>query len=103
MARSSMYTESHPCATCFQNIVFIIIWKVVGEFVRLKNITVGSKSPSGVRKAAFHSSPGLMHMLLYSHWMSNFVNNVHPLRQSMVWGMRGETLWFLLVHLLMGW
>src|SRR5258708_38235778 len=99
MARSSIYSKSHPCTTCFQNIVFIIIWKVAGEFVRLKNMTVGLKSPSGVRKAAFHSSPGFMCMLLYPHHMSNLVNNVHPLRQSMVWGMRGEMLRFLFVHL----
>src|SRR5229473_1889563 len=103
MARLSMYTESHPCATCFRNIVFIIIWKVVGEFIRLKNMTVGLKSPSGVRKAAFHSSPSFMHILLYPHCISNLVNNVHPLRWSIVCGMRGETLWFLFVHLLTGW
>src|SRR5229473_7264356 len=99
MARSSMYTESHPCATCFRNMVFIIIWKVAGEFVRPKNMTVGSKSPSGVRNAAFHSSPVFIQILLYPHHMSNLVNSVHPLSRSIVWGMRGETLWFLFVHL----
>ena len=36
--------------------MFIIIWKVTGRFISLKNITVGSKSPLGVRKAAFHLS-----------------------------------------------
>ena len=40
-------------------VVFIIIWKVAGEFVRPKNIMVGSNSPSGVRNAAFYLSPSL--------------------------------------------
>jgi len=44
--------------------MFIIIWKVAREFVSLKNITVGSNRPSGVRKAAFHLSPSLILMLL---------------------------------------
>ena len=37
---------------------------VLGEFVRPKNMTVGSKSPQLVVNAAFHSSPVLMRMLL---------------------------------------
>src|SRR5260370_25241061 len=78
--------------------VFIIIWKVAGELVSPKNMTVGSKSPSGVRNAAFGSSPGLIRMLLYPHLMSNFVKRVHPLQRSIVWGIRGETLRLLLVH-----
>ncbi len=57
---SSIYTESHPWATSVRKMVFIIIWKVAGEFVRPKNITVGSNSPSGVRNAAFHLSPSLI-------------------------------------------
>ena len=56
MAMSSMYTDSHPCATSIRNISFIISWNVAGELVRPKNITSGSNSPSGVRNAAFHSS-----------------------------------------------
>ena len=64
MAMSSIYTDSHPCATSDRKIVFIIRWNVAGEFVRPKNITVGSNRPSGVRKAAFHSSPSLIRMLL---------------------------------------
>ena len=82
--------------------VFIIIWKVAGEFMSLKNITVGSNSPSGVRKAAFHSSPGLIQILLYPHRMSNFVNKVHPASQSTTEGISGDTFRFLLVHLLRG-
>ena len=56
----SMYTDSHPRATSFRKIVFIIIWNVAGELVSPKNMTVGLNRPSGVRKATFHSSPGLI-------------------------------------------
>src|SRR5260370_41576894 len=94
--------ESHPWATCLRKMVFIIIWKVAGELVSPKNMTIGSKSPLGVRNAAFGSSPGLMRMLLYPHLMSNLVKRVHPLRRSIVWGIRGDTLRFLLVHLFTG-
>ena len=57
-----------------------MVWKLAGEFVSPKNITVGSNNPSGVRNDAFHSSPSLIWMLLYPHQMSSVVNNEHPLR-----------------------
>ena len=44
--------------------VSIIDWKVLGELVSPKNIMVGLKSPLFVLKAAFHSSPSLIHILL---------------------------------------
>jgi len=97
-----MNTDVSPFATSGRNIVFIIIWNVAGELVRPKNITVGSNSPSGVRKAAFHSSLGLIRMLLYPHQTSNLVNSVHPANQSMTEGIRGDMLQFRLVHLLRG-
>ena len=62
-----------PLAIRSLKIVFIIVWNVAGELVSPKNMTVGSKSPSGVKNAAFDSSPGLIRMLLYPHLMSNFV------------------------------
>ena len=102
MAISSIYTDSHPFATSIQKIVFIIIWNVAGELVSPKNITIGSNSPSGVRNAPFHSSPSLIHRLLYPHHMSNFVNRVLLLRRSIVWGMSGDTFQFFFVHLLIG-
>jgi len=70
--------------------VFIIVWKVAGELVRPKNITVGSKSPSFVMNAAFHLSCGLMRTSLYPHSTSNLVNRVAPLRRSTSWGMSGR-------------
>ena len=79
-----------------------MVWKVVGEFVSLKNITVGSNSPSGVRNAPFHSSPSLIQMLLYPHQMSSVVNFVHPLRRSIIWVISGETFLFFFVHLFSG-
>src|SRR5882724_7005478 len=52
---------------------FIIVWKVVGLFIKLKNITKGSKRPQFILKVAFHSSPSLICTLLYPQWMSSFV------------------------------
>jgi len=48
-------------------------WNVAGEFVNPKNITIGSKDPSGVVNAAFYSSPSLILILLYPHLKSIFV------------------------------
>ena len=50
-----------------------MVWNIAGEFVSLKNMTIGSYNPWLVRKAAFHSSPSLMQTLLYPHHMSNLV------------------------------
>ena len=94
--------ENHPNMTWHLKIVFIIIWKVAGELVSPKNMTVGSNSPSGVRKAAFHSSPGLMWILLYPQRMSNLVKRVHPASQSTTEGISGDTFLFLFVHLFNG-
>src|SRR6266446_5957358 len=102
-AMSSIYTDNQPCATLVRKMVFIIIWKVAGEFVRPKNMTVGLNNPSGVRKAAFHSSPSLIQMLLYPHRTSTFVKRVHLRNRSMTCGIRGETFRFFMVHLLIGW
>jgi hypothetical protein len=82
--------------------VFIIIWKVAGELVRPKNITIGSNNPSGVRKVAFHSSPSLMCTLLYPYHTLNLVNSVHPLSLSIVCGIKGDMFQFFFVHLLIG-
>ena len=75
---------------------------MAGEFVRPKNMTVGSNNPSGVRKAAFHSSPSLIQILLYPHRTLTFVKRVHPHSLLMTWGMSGETFQFFMVHLLIG-
>jgi len=74
----------------------------VGKLVSPKNITVGSNSPSGVRKAAFHSSLGLILMLLYPQQTLTLVNSMHPASQLITDGMRGDTFLFHLVHLLSG-
>jgi hypothetical protein len=70
--------------------VFIIVWKVAGELVRPKNMTVGSKSPLFVMKATFHLSSSLMRTSLYPYLTSIPVNRVHPLSWSISWGMRGS-------------
>ena len=69
---------------------FMNRWKVAGEFERPKNITVGSNNPFGVMKAAFHSSPSFIQMLLYPDLMSNFVNSLASLTLSMRSEMRGR-------------
>ena len=53
-------------------------WKVVGLFVRLKNMTRGSYRPRLVWKAAFHSSPSFIQMLLKPHQTSSFVKYLAP-------------------------
>src|SRR6266478_6920103 len=60
------------------NIWFMVHWKVARVFVSPKNITCGSNSPLGVLKAAFHSSPSLILMLLYPHHMLNLVKSGLP-------------------------
>ncbi|KAF9801705.1 hypothetical protein IEO21_10048 [Rhodonia placenta] len=69
---------------------FIIAWKVAGELVRPKNITRGSYSPRFVTKAAFHSSPALIWILLYPHLTSNFVKSVAPRSLSTISAISGK-------------
>ena len=69
---SSMYTITCPSSICRFRMWFMNDWKVAGELVSPKNITVGSNRPRFVRNAAFHSSPSLIRILLYPHRMSIF-------------------------------
>jgi len=52
---------------------FIMVWKVAGLLVILKNITKGSNRPRLVQKATFHSSLGLMRTLLKPQRTSSLV------------------------------
>ena len=52
--------------------------KVAGELHILKNMRFGSNSPSGVVKAAFLQSSGLMRILLYPYHTSNLVKINDP-------------------------
>ncbi len=74
-----------------------MVWKVAGEFIRLKNMTVGSYRPSLVMKVAFHWSLGLMSTSMYPHSMSNPVNSVQSHSQSISDGMSGSRSQFLIV------
>jgi len=89
---------SHPSCTSSRKIVFIIIWKVAGELVNLKNITVGSNSPLLVMKATFHSSPRHMWTLLYPQRMLNFVNNARARALLISWGINGSGYVFRTVY-----
>ena len=53
---------------------FIMAWKVAGEFVNPKNMTISLKDPSGVVNTAFHLSSFLILTLLYPYLKSIFVN-----------------------------
>jgi len=55
---------SHPLAICFAKMLSIMCWKVAGEFVRPKNITVSSNNPYFVVNAAFHQSSSAIRILL---------------------------------------
>ena len=65
---------SYPSVISLAKIAFIIIWKVAGELVSPKNMTVGSNSPWFVMNVALCLSPFLMQTLLYPHLMSTLVN-----------------------------
>ncbi|CCM07147.1 uncharacterized protein FIBRA_09485 [Fibroporia radiculosa] len=54
----------------------IIAWKVAGEFVIPKNMTVGLNNPHGVINAPFHLSSSLILTLLYPVHRSSLVNIV---------------------------
>jgi len=61
-----IHVDGHyPLIDEFLKRSFIIVCNVAGLFVKLKNITRGSKRPQFMQKAAFHSSPSLIHTLLY--------------------------------------
>ena len=79
-----------PWSMNSSRISFIIVWKVAGELQRLKNITVGSNSPRLVAKAAFHSSPSLVWMLLNPHHRSRVENHLAPQRQVKTSDIRGS-------------
>ncbi len=74
-------------------------WKVAGEFINLKNITVGSNNPSLVLKAAFHLLPSLMCTLLYPHLTSNLENNRFPARSWINSVISGSGYLLGIVHL----
>ena len=73
-----------------QRMSFIIVWKVARELQRPKNITIGSNSLRLVAKAAFHSSPSLIWMLLNPQWRSRVENHFTPQRWVRTSEMRGE-------------
>ena len=79
---SSKYTVTCPSSIKSLKMSFIMVWKVAGELVRPKNMTVGSKSPLLVRKAAFHSYPSFIRTLLYPQRTSNLEKTLDPFSLS---------------------
>ena len=76
---------------------FIIVWKVAGLLVIPKNITRGLKRPWLVRKATFHSSLDLMHILLKPQQTSSFVKYQALRSWETSWEMRRRGYLFLMV------
>jgi len=74
MIISSMKVAMVPWLIISQKRLFIIVWKVAGELVSLKYMTIGLYASIYVIKTIFHSSPSLILMLLYPYLKSNFVN-----------------------------
>jgi len=70
--------------------LFIITWKVAGEFVRLKNMTRGSNDPSSVVNTAFHSSPSFILILLYPYLRFIFMKTLFISMLSRTSNMRGS-------------
>ncbi len=65
-------------------------WNVAGKFLSPKNMTVASNNPLLVTKAAFHSPPSLMHMLLYPCHKSSLVKIFALLSRSTSSGISGS-------------
>ena len=67
-------------------------WKVARLLVRPKNMTRGLKRPKFVWKVAFHSSPSLIHTLLYPQCTSSFIKYLalESEIQLIMSGMRGS-------------
>ena len=80
VAKSSMKTFESPDRTKGSKTSFMRFWKVAGELVIPKGITVNSYSPRFVMKAVFHSSPGLMRMLWKPARTSTSENRTFPLQ-----------------------
>jgi len=65
-----------------------------------KYMTNGSNKPRLVRKAAFHSSPSLILILLYPHQMSSLVKYLAPRTLSINSWINGNGYLFFIVALL---
>lgn len=79
---SSMYTMIRFPIISILKISSINAWKVAGELHSPKNMTVSSNSLRFVLNAAFHSSPFLIHMLLYPYRTSSLVKYQAPFSLS---------------------
>ena len=81
-----------------QNRLFIIVWKVAGELVNLKYMTMGSYALMCVVNTAFHSSSFLILTLLYSHLRSSFINIFLFPTPSSISAIRDKRYLFFIVH-----
>jgi hypothetical protein len=70
---SSRYTDTTLSVMRSWNILFIMVWKVVGLLVRPNYMTSGSKRPQFVWNTAFHSLPSQIWTSLYPQHTSSLV------------------------------
>ena len=75
-------------------------WKIAGELVSPKNMTIGLNRPLLMQKAAFYSSSSLIQILLYPHHILSLVKYVESLSLSMSLGISGSEYLFFTVMLL---
>ena len=58
----------------FLSSLFTIVWNMAGEFVKLKNITIGPNNSSSIVKTTFYLSFSFILILLYLYLKFNFMN-----------------------------
>jgi len=75
-----------------------MVWKVVGEFVSPKYMTIGLYAPIYIVNAAFYLSPSLILTLLYPYLRSSFVNTFFFSTPSRISAIRGKGYLFFTVH-----
>ena len=85
-------TKSSSISSCSnsQKILFIIFWNILRELYSLKYITLGSNSLLFIKNDAFHSSPFLIHTLLWSQIRSNLLKYFASLSLSITSSIKGS-------------
>ena len=100
---SSRQMTTIPSAMRSQKISFIIVWKLVGLLVIPKNIIKGSNNLQLVWNMAFHSSPGLIHILLKPQQTLSLVKYFALQSYNTSSEIRGRGYLFLIVMVLRDW
>ena len=92
ITKLSMQFASTPSWSNFLNILFIILWNVSSELHNPKYMTCGFNKSLFVKKAAFHLSSSLIHMLLYLQIRSSLLKNFASFNLSTTSPIRGSSV-----------